>query len=637
MKKHFTGILLLILTAMSFLLQGCLFEYITQPSSAKPGDVIEIEVAVKTKTVPENNAHKGILGIIAPADWKLISADYTSDLGNGVLIESSEWKDSVDNYYPAEQYGDNMKWIVLISDTGYSYTTSVTFTAHIKMQVGTSEGCFNIGYLATKATSGLLGTSWTPLSYPHSIGIPDSNLCQAPYEVRQASEWDTLFNRTSGWTGADGIYSIPLNEKEKIGSGSGKHLIVFSDTFIGDVNSSNARVNSKIVNNTYALLNTPEPEADNITFYWGGSGSTPDAVFKPQTSTAQTGDWYWLMDGIALKDNIYVYALRMHSTGTGAFDFAINGVVLLKFNLDEQNKIINPQQYDTPLYYKNESEGWEIAMGQAVMPMTESSANPGADGYIYIYGPKDTGSDKKLSVARVLPEFIENFEKYEYWDGNSWVSDIAECASVTSGISQEFSVTPLDTNKFLLVAQSGSSVIVKTGNSPVGTFGIAHTIYGCPEVVNNPNIFVYNAKAHPSLSTNDELLISYNVNSLSLSELLSDAGIYRPRFIAMKLDNSTGITDGGKNNAIKGFALGQNYPNPFNPVTSIQFTIAEPCKVILKVYDILGREVAQLVNDYLPSGMHSVQFNATSLPSGVYCYRIEAGNYSAGRKMILIK
>jgi hypothetical protein len=636
MKRKYTGIYIII-TAMSFLLQGCLFEYIIQPSSAKPGDVIDIEVAVKTKTVPENNAHKGVLGIIAPADWELVSASYTSDLGNGILTENADWKDSVDNYYPTEQYGSNMKWFVLVSDKGYSYTTSVTFTAHIKMKVGASEGCFNLGYLATKATSGLLGTSWTPLSYPHSIGIPDSNLCETPYKVRKAPEWDTLFNRTSGWTGADGIYSIPLNEIDKTGSGSGKQLIIFSDTFIGEVNSSNARVNSKIVNNTYALINTPQPEADNLTFYWGGSGNTPDAVFKPETPSAQPGDWYWLMDGISIHDTVYVYALRMHSTGSGAFNFAINGVILLKFNLDEQNKITNLLQYDTPLFYKNEQEGWEIAFGQAIMPMSESSANPGADGYIYIYGPKDNGSDKKLAAARVLPEFIEDFNKYEYWTGSVWGGSISDCAAIASGISQEFSVTPTDTNKFLLIAQSGNSVIVKTGDTPAGPFGISHLLYNCPEVIDNPNIFVYNAKAHPSLSASGELLISYNVNSLSLSELMNDAGIYRPRFIALKISNSTGISDKDNNNGIKGYRLEQNYPNPFNPSTSIQFTIAEPGIVSLKIYDILGREIAVLINNYMQSGTHSITFDASSLPSGVYCYRIEAGDYSAGRKMILLK
>ncbi len=96
------------------------------------------------------------------------------------------------------------------------------------------------------------------------------------------------------------------------------------------------------------------------------------------------------------------------------------------------------------------------------------------------------------------------------------------------------------------------------------------------------------------------------------------------------------------------YVLSQNYPNPFNPVTTISYTIPETGSVTLKVYNIIGVEVAVLVDEYQAPGNYQVEFiagggstfsdrNSRNLPSGVYFYRLEAGNYSRTMKMNLMK
>jgi hypothetical protein len=85
------------------------------------------------------------------------------------------------------------------------------------------------------------------------------------------------------------------------------------------------------------------------------------------------------------------------------------------------------------------------------------------------------------------------------------------------------------------------------------------------------------------------------------------------------------------------FELAQNYPNPFNPSTKIEFRIADPGFVSLKVFDILGNEIATLVNDHKPAGGYEVEWNAAGFPSGVYFYRLDAGLYSEVKRMILIR
>ena len=85
------------------------------------------------------------------------------------------------------------------------------------------------------------------------------------------------------------------------------------------------------------------------------------------------------------------------------------------------------------------------------------------------------------------------------------------------------------------------------------------------------------------------------------------------------------------------FALEQNYPNPFNPTTEIRFQVSRVSDVKLVVYDLIGRQVAILVNGAVQPGVHSVKFNGSHLASGVYFYRLSANAASLTRKMIMVR
>jgi photosystem II stability/assembly factor-like uncharacterized protein len=100
--------------------------------------------------------------------------------------------------------------------------------------------------------------------------------------------------------------------------------------------------------------------------------------------------------------------------------------------------------------------------------------------------------------------------------------------------------------------------------------------------------------------------------------------------------NFVGIETAGQEIPDK-FHLFQNYPNPFNPATNIRFDISGNSFVSLKIYDVMGREVTSLVNEQLSSGAYEVDWNASNYPSGVYYYRMIAGEYSETKKMILVK
>lgn len=93
----------------------------------------------------------------------------------------------------------------------------------------------------------------------------------------------------------------------------------------------------------------------------------------------------------------------------------------------------------------------------------------------------------------------------------------------------------------------------------------------------------------------------------------------------------------GSESLVNHFVLTQNYPNPFNPSTKISYSIKVEGLVTLKVYDVLGKEVATLVNESKPEGNYEVEFDASKLPSGMYIYKIQSGSFTDAKKMLLTK
>jgi photosystem II stability/assembly factor-like uncharacterized protein len=107
-------------------------------------------------------------------------------------------------------------------------------------------------------------------------------------------------------------------------------------------------------------------------------------------------------------------------------------------------------------------------------------------------------------------------------------------------------------------------------------------------------------------------------------------------FLSVSSEPFVGVND-DENLTLSEFRLEQNYPNPFNPSTKINYAIPQPSFVTLIVYDVLGNEVATLVNEEKNSGNYQVDFSGYGLSSGVYYYTLKAGNYSETRKLVLLK
>jgi hypothetical protein len=190
-----------------------------------------------------------------------------------------------------------------------------------------------------------------------------------------------------------------------------------------------------------------------------------------------------------------------------------------------------------------------------------------------------------------------------------------------------FSVKIRDWDKYSSDASADAAVDSVRYNMAAGTGFDAGGVVGPNSAIFNVNAGLYN------IAPNDTAVVYYAVvfgNSLNDMLAASDDAQARYNSLTTAVEERTPATP-------TEFTLHQNYPNPFNPTTEIQFNLAEKGAVSLIVHDAMGREFKKLVNGTMTAGAHKINFDATGLPSGVYFYTLRASNFTATRKMLLMR
>ncbi|MBW8351676.1 DUF4185 domain-containing protein [Bacillus sp. IITD106] len=365
--------------------------------------------------------------------------------------------------------------------------------------------------------------------------------------VEPASDWTDLFHRKEGWSGADGIYSIPFNGCERTGEAhKTKTIFVFGDTFIGSVDPvNNRRIASKMINNSIAILEGNEPKKDAIKFLWNtDEKDNPTSYFIPASEKGKNieDSYYWLQDGISIKGTFHCFPMIISPDPTQpeGFEFKVNGVTCVSAPIGDEGPILEQQtQLDTPFYYKA-ANGKITYFGAGFMANTEEANVSKPDGYIYIYGLQKWETTKMV-VARISPHQFTDFANWEFWDGASWNKEKEKAVPIAQEVSSELSVSYMDggflDGKYIVVFQehgTGKRLGIYTGDSPEGPFEDPVYLYYCSESERGDSIYTYNAKGHPHLSDPGELLVSYNVNTSSWPMHEKDGSIYRPKFLKIK-------------------------------------------------------------------------------------------------------
>ena len=313
------------------------------------------------------------------------------------------------------------------------------------------------------------------------------------------------------WTGGDTTNSVLLPD--------GRDVWIFSDTFLGAVNADFSRSDPSFIHNSFVLQSGGDLVA-----------TLHDKKYPHARSLIQTGDgldvngdppvgahWYWVGDGTVEGATLKVFALKFEKFGPGGFDFRWIGTSIATFSLPKL-KLVSV----TPTVSSN---GVEYGSG-----ILEDG------GYTYIYGTEDLGADKYMHVARVPRGGL--LGQWEFFTGTGWSTDPAASARLLHGVANEYSVTRIG-DAYVLITNDTNVVFSRdiyayVSCTPTGPWVGPTKLYTEPDYPFT-NVITYNAHAHPELTANGELLVTYNVNSLLFQDLMNDVHIYRPRFIRVKL------------------------------------------------------------------------------------------------------
>lgn len=362
------------------------------------------------------------------------------------------------------------------------------------------------------------------------------------FTASPAPEWSDLFLRKSGWLGGDGIFAIPFSGRDAQKEDS--VLFLFSDTVLGEIDGAVLKPGFSLVNNSVALLKGKTPDHSNAEFRIAGAGETHQAVFVPKSDKPGKDTYFWLGDGFVNPDagkDLFIFAYKITNTHDNSpFPFKESGNSVIRVPAGSHFPYADQEQFDLPFNDYN-AGGKTISFGAGVYNNSKGAGEASPDGFVYIYGTK--GPTKKLVAARVRPARLTSFDQWEFWGGKSWSKNPGTVAALSDSVSNELSVSMLAPGKYALVYQLSSifpEICMQVGPTPYGPFGPRIILYKTSADIRDPDLFTYNAKAHPALSAPGELLISYNVNTFKFLEVLpKQPNLYRPRFVRIRFSQSS--------------------------------------------------------------------------------------------------
>jgi hypothetical protein len=345
---------------------------------------------------------------------------------------------------------------------------------------------------------------------------------QPAISVQPLPRYDALFDSQQGWTGADGVYSVPLSDSTT--------LWLFGDTWLGDVHD-NAHVNATIVNNSVAIQHGRLAQGAVVKFYYG---HTPDGNAAAFIRPADGRGWLWIYHGVVIREHLYLFMVQIERTAESpAAGFRIIGTWL--------GQVANPR--DPPQDWKMSQQ--KIPWGSFSSAATLFGSWVLKQGqWIYIYGTTEEIIDgfhhKYMILARAPQSGPAEFDQWQFFVDGKWSADYKKAQRLCAGVANEYSVSylPAMGNYIAVYSDSGrpDNIVARFAPNPWGPWDDPVSLYRCPEARWGENIICYAAKGHPDISElPDELIISYIANSTDFETMVSDARLYRPRFIRVRV------------------------------------------------------------------------------------------------------
>jgi hypothetical protein len=344
------------------------------------------------------------------------------------------------------------------------------------------------------------------------------------------SSFDSFFQQNGpGWTGGDGSYSVLLPD--------GTNLWLWSDSYIGTVDPT-TRLRKSYIFTAHNSLTIQNQTTNTLTTV--GYPPKTSSYFVPTNKR----DWFWIGDGLVMQTSPGVYKIKiMLLEWTGAFKLVGNSLATLSWPSLSIDSI-------TPVALPDTSIEW----GSRIMQVGST---------VYIYGLKDPGNDNKTPyLARTgSVNNLTNPAKWQYWNTtqNKWLSGQGNATALSgiAAITPEYSVDQMTSSGGTFYLMTGmdpqnppfplwNAVTTWYSCNPQGPWSNKTTVYTTPEAGANGckigTLVTYNPKAHPEFTDSNGILLTYNVNANTSSDLVC-ANDYMPRFLRLTIP---GVTSGAK-------------------------------------------------------------------------------------------
>ncbi|MCF8229124.1 MAG: T9SS type A sorting domain-containing protein [Bacteroidales bacterium] len=414
-------------------------------------------------------------------------------------------------------------------------------------------------------------------------------------QVHEDDYFNELFRSPcGGWIAGDATYSIELPDD--------KTLWLFGDSFIGTaMPDSSIALGAHMIRNCAVLQH-----GDSLQAFFNGTFEDPeDFVLTPQPDSS----WFWPEHGILENDTLKIFMSEfIEGEGAPGWNFEYHNAYLVYFTYPG---IELTKMELIPYYQQN-----EVRYGNQVLA---------GENYNYIYGRKSlSGNVPYIHIARVP---VGNLGvDWEFYDGSSWTNDASQSARISfESVSQQYAVFSHQ-DKYVLLTQQiwlGAEIYTLTADQPEGPWDNKQHVYTTPYPF--PDMFTYNAFAHPQFNENNELLVSYNSNG-DFWEIFKNVELYRPKFIRIPFE----LIDTSFVNTLAEPIYDEmlisgirNIPNPAGKETRISFNLREKVFISLHLYNSQGVELNTFINQSLPAGKHSFILNLRNLPPGIYHYRLK--------------
>ncbi len=415
-------------------------------------------------------------------------------------------------------------------------------------------------------------------------------------QVLPDNEFNNLLRKPNGgWIAGDATYSIALPDS--------RTLWLFGDSFIGTANpDSSIAPGAHMIRNCAVLQ-----EGDSMQAMYNGTFEDPvDFVLTPNPDSS----WFWPEHGMVENDTLKIFMSEfIEGEGVPGWNFEFNDTYLVYFSYPAL-ELLGMELH--PYYQQN-----EVRYGNQVMQEGD---------YTYIYGRKDmSGNVPYVHLARVPKGNLT--AAWEFYDGFGWSNDASQTARLSfEGVSQQFAVFKHQ-EKYVMLTQQiwlGAEIYTLTADQPEGPWKNKQHVYTTPYPF--PDMFTYNAYAHPQFNKDNKLLVSYNSNG-DFWEIFNNVELYRPNFIRVPFEmidtsfihSAVPEIDGPQSPV----ALLRNKPNPAGASTVIEYQLRERMFVSLKLYNSQGIEVATYINQTKEAGKHRIRINLRNLSPGIYFYRIQ--------------